>query len=230
VSLIVVAHPNDAAAQRLVEGWRSFGARLLLPRDLSRPGWRFYVGGRGEGWFVAEGERLRTSEIAGVLTRLPVIEGAALPHLHEGDRQYVAAEMNACLIAWLTHLRCPVLNRPSAASMLGPGIGVARWRALASRVGMVLPSHPAGAGEAAELPVAERQVTVIGHRWFGDVAPELGRQAGDLARLAGVELLTVQFAGDMPGSPLVDADLLVDVDRPEIRDALLERYLTPVPA
>jgi len=45
--LVVLAHSHDAAARALVDRWRARDARLMVPRDLSLPGWCHYVGGRG---------------------------------------------------------------------------------------------------------------------------------------------------------------------------------------
>ena len=244
MTLVVLAHPNDAAAARLVHRWRPHGARLMLPRDLSRAGWRMYVGGRGEEWFVADGERCQTSTLRGVLTRLPVVEPAMLPHLHAGDRDYVATEMTAFLIAWLAKLRCTVLNRPTAASMLGPNVGNDRLPSLAARQGIRLVKRSPGSHESAPLPNPCASVTVVGERWFGSIPAALGAQAVRLAAAVGASLMTAQYVaddsrpsdqpdemitgpGDAQGrdggvAALLGAELLVDTDKPEIADAVLE--------
>lgn len=233
MTIVVLAHPNDAAAARLVQRWRAQGALLMVPRDLSRAGWRMYVGGRGEEWFVAEDEPHRTAALRGVLTRLPGLEPGALPHLHPGDRDYVATEMTAFLIAWLSKLKCPVLNRPTASSMLGPNLACDRLPALAARSAIRMPMRATGVDGHGLLPFAAATVSVVGDRWFGDVPQALGVQALRLARTAGARLLTVQFdgvgepaegAGERDGASLVGAELLVDVDRPDIADAVLALF------
>ena len=229
MTIVVLAHPNDDAAARLVQRWRPHGALLMLPRDLSRAGWRMYVGGRGEEWFVAECEAHRSAALRGVLTRLPGFEPGALPHLHPGDRDYVATEMTAFMIAWLSKLTCPVLNRPTASSVLGPNVAYDRLPALAARCAMRMPARAIGIDGRALLPFAAATISVVGDRWFGDVPPALGLQAQRLARAANARLLTVQFddigeQGDGEGASLVGAELLVDVDRPDIADAVLALF------
>lgn len=225
--IVVLAHPNDEAAARLVQRWRPQGALLMLPRDLSRAGWRMYVGGRGEERFVAENEVHRTVALRGVLTRLPALETSALPHLHPGDRDYVATEMTAFLIAWLSKLKCPVLNLPTASSMFGPNLARDRLPALAARSGLRMAAQSTGIDGAARLPFAAATVSVVGERWFGEGPPALGEQALRLARTAGARLMTVQFDGTGQtgdAAAVVGAELLVDIDRPEIADAVLALF------
>jgi len=125
--LLVVAHPRDEGAHFLTDALRSRGARLMVPRDLSIAGWRHYSGGSGEEWAVVSGERVHARDIRGAVVRLPLVRDRDLPHIDVCDREYAAAEMNSFLIAWLTGLSCPVLNRPTAASLLGPDFSHERW-------------------------------------------------------------------------------------------------------
>lgn len=215
MTIAVLAHPRDAAAARFVTAWRSHGARLIVPRDLSRPGWRLYVGGRGEEWFVAEGERLPVRDLRGVLSRLPHIDAAALDHLHENDRSYIASEMTAFLLGWLASLRCPVLNRPTASSMLGPGVSEDHLPFLAAQAGVEL--------TPADRPASRCAMTVVGQRCFGAGDAALVQAAHRVARAARVELATVHF--DAPTAParLTGVELLVDTDDAAIGRAVVER-------
>jgi hypothetical protein len=217
MTIAVLAHPRDASAARLVQAWQAHGARLLLPRDLSRPGWRMYVGGRGEEWFVAGEERLRVASLRGVLARLPAIEARDLDHLHEGDRDYAAAEMGAFLTAWLTALRCPVLNRPSASQLLGPQVGADHLPGLAARAGLSM---------CTRLPLREQvcTVSVVGTRCIGTPPAALARQALRIADAAGASLLTLQFDSAADDAALVSAEPLVDIDDPAIAQAVLDCF------
>ena len=42
--ILVLANSRDLPARRLVETWRAHDARLLTLADLSRAGWRHYLG------------------------------------------------------------------------------------------------------------------------------------------------------------------------------------------
>jgi hypothetical protein len=220
--LVVLAHPRDTAARALVDRWRSRDARLMVPGDLSVPGWRHHVGVQGDEWFVANGERLRADALRGVVTRLPAVRGQDLLHIAVEDREYVAAEMDAFLASWLMRLRCPVLNRPVATSLMGPNRSRERWLLLGAGAGLRPVARRAFAPGAAPA-LATAAVTVVGRRWIGAVAPELGAQALRLAERAGVELLTVQFDATDPDAAFVCADLAIDVSAEEVADALLVR-------
>jgi hypothetical protein len=221
MTIAVLAHPRDAAAARLVTAWRAQGARLIVPRDLSRPGWRQYIGGRGEEWFVAEGERLPVRGLRGVLSRLPVVDPEGLDHLHEGDRSYAATEMTAFLLGWLAGLRCPVLNRPVASSILGPGVSEGHLPFLAARAGLEL--APA-VGQPGGRPGSGCAVTVVGERCLGTGDADLAQAARRVAQVAGAELLTVHFDATAWPARLVGAELLVDTDDPGVAGAVLDRF------
>jgi len=220
--LVVLAHSHDAAARALVDRWRARDARLMVPRDLSLPGWCHYVGGRGEEWCVVNGERMRTDLVRGVVTRLPAIDVQDLPHIAVEDREYVAAEMTAFLASWLTRLRCPVLNRPVATSLMGPNRSRERWLLLGASAGL-RPAVRCSVVPGRTPTYATAMVTVVGRRWVGAVAPELGAQAVRLAERAGVDLLTVQFETPSRDAAFVCADLAIDVSSGELADAVMAR-------
>jgi hypothetical protein len=219
--LIVLADERDAAARRLVEHWRGHGARLMHARDLGSPGWCHGAPGAGESRAAIGGAIVPYCEIAGVVTRIPCVRPVDLPQIAEADREYVAAEYTAFLTAWLDGLRCPVVNRPSAASLLGPVLSQERWLLRAARAGITLSAARYAVPDPVR-PLAEAAVTVVGERWFGRVASELGIQAVRLARHAGVELMTALFSAPRPDAVFVGVDLMIDVT-PEIADALLAR-------
>jgi len=106
----------------------------------------------------------RQRELRGVVTRIANVHASDLAHIVEQDREYVAAELNAFLTAWLDSLRCPVINRPSASSLLGPALSHERWLALArGRLRLAMSRHRVPVDEHPYAPVF---VTVIGDRWF----------------------------------------------------------------
>ncbi len=143
--LVVVAGRHDATAKTFVERHAAAGVALLSSDDLSRPGWRFSLasGGPGpDGAAVVGGHQVATADVAGVLTRLPRVTEAELPGIVPEDRTYVAAEMTAFLLAWLSSLRCPVLNRPTTTCLAGPYWWPAQWVRVAHALGVpVRPVH-----------------------------------------------------------------------------------------
>ncbi|MBZ4422796.1 hypothetical protein [Myxococcus sp. RHSTA-1-4] len=216
--LVVLAHPRDEQARGLVVRWASEGARLLSLLDLSTPGWQHRVGGTGPELAVVGGEQVEVSTFRGVVTRLPGYLDSDLTHIAPEDRSYVASELNAFLASWLSRLPCPVLNRPTASSLMGPSLGLERWLSLAARCGLPLAAARRDLGDGSPRRVAS--VTVVGRRWLGEVDAAVGEQAVRLAMAAGVELLTARFEGPA----FVSAELSIDVGAPAVAEVLLERF------
>jgi hypothetical protein len=231
--IAVVAHPADVASAALVRRWGAHDARLLTSADLSSPGWLVANRG-GASTAVVGGERVTADQIAGVLVRTPAIGGAELGSIVPEDRDYCAAEMTAFLTWWLAGLPIPVLNRPTALSLAGPGWRPATWQLTARRAGL-RPAAPRWRAERhrdlytdarrpAPHPPDRRiaVVTVVGHRPVGPADPLLARQAVALACAANVVALAVAFdlESDPPG--FLWAEPWVDIADPAIADALLE--------
>ncbi|HEY3057553.1 MAG TPA: hypothetical protein VGL99_01125 [Chloroflexota bacterium] len=204
---VVVASSRDRIAARLVARWGADRARLLTCRDLSRAGWRYRPGAADRGVAVIGGQRVPAAEVDGVLVRLPCVSVAELAHIAPVDRPYVAREMTAFLTAWLTDLPCPVVNRPSAACLAGPGWGAQQWRQVTRRLGLAI----VGRGRRSS------SVTVVGERSLG--AASGSASAHRLAEAAAMTLLDVHFD---PQQRVVAIDPWPDVSRPAVADALLE--------
>jgi hypothetical protein len=229
--LLVFANDLDVEARRLVEAWREHDARLVGVLDLSRPGWRLHVGQPGEDVAVVGGEAVPASAISGVLTRRGSVWHAELHHVVAEDREYIAAEMTAFLASFLSRLSCPVVNRPSAVSLMGPSWTPEHWIAAAARAGLALPwatrSYPPPADAPPPtfaLPEGGVQVTVVGDRCLGDVHPALAEGSLRLAALAGAELVAVQWSGPDAGATFLGAHLFPDVSAPDVAEALLARF------
>ncbi|MBW4645746.1 MAG: hypothetical protein KME23_22625 [Goleter apudmare HA4340-LM2] len=166
-------------------------------------------------------------KITGVLIRLPCIFEPELPHIIPEDRAYVAAEMNAFLISWLSRLKCPVLNRPTPTYLLGPAWRPEQWIYAAAQIG--IPVRPRKRkvilSPHVTPPVIEQPgftVTVVGKHCLGTVNKTLAHHARNLADAAKVDLLTVHFSDDQSPAEFLSADLWADISVPEIADAILE--------
>ena len=180
--LLVIAHRGDAAAQALVHRWGGHGAHLLSCEDLSLPGWCHYLGDLSASTAVIGGRIVGIERITAVLTLLPCVTADQLIHIVPGDRLYVAAEMTAFLVSWLSELPCPVLNRPSAGCLMGPNWGLPQWVHAAAQAGIpVHPLHRRVALSADPAPefteVTPTTVTVIGGRCLGEADSTLAMHA-----------------------------------------------------
>ncbi|GHO68395.1 hypothetical protein KSC_072870 [Ktedonobacter sp. SOSP1-52] len=239
--LLIVAHRWDTSARRLAQRWTDAGHRagLLTSADLLTPHWQFVTGQALTSTACIAGERVAGEEISGVLMRLASISARELPELAEQDRAYAADEMTAFLRSWLTELSCPLLNRPTAVSLAGPAWRHERWLAAAARIGIpVVPlykqavalgtrtSEPATDLEPGAQPAeGTAQITVIGEQCLSDGDPSLQSQARLLARVAGVELVTLHFSGAERGAAFVAADTWPDISaNPRLEPAVLAYF------
>jgi hypothetical protein len=231
----VLAGRGDLAAAALVHRLTADRARLMTCADLAKPGWRVEPSDPTAGRAVLGGELVPTRWITGVLTRLPAVTERELPMIDPADRAYSAAEMTAFLSYWLTALPCPVLNRPTASTLCGPGWRTERWLLAADRLGIAgqprrrrVSAFGTEADCSGSEPVAPAEltsVTVVGRRCFGTTEPELARQAQALADAAGVQLLVAHFRRIGPDHQLIDAHPWVDLHQPEITTAI-DDYFT----
>jgi len=231
--LVVVASRSDTAARALCERAPPGTAQLLSWRDLSTTGWRYYSDpDDGRDGAVIGGRPTSTAEISAVVTRCPAVPPHELGHIVPADRTYVAAEMTALLVAWLTRLRCPVLNRPRDGCLCGPRWPPERWTMLAASLGLhavpvsrrAVPGLAPSASRPAAPPGFElNTVTVVGpHAHASGDAPEtLADAAVTLARAAGVTLLKTEFAVRGTEYWFLGAGLDVDLAAAPVADALL---------
>jgi hypothetical protein len=222
--LVVVASRYDRHAQMLVSDHGE--ARLLTSEDLSSRGWRFEPGGGGDSSAVIGGEVVDCRDVEGVLTRLPCVFAGDLVNIVPDDRGYVAAEMTAFLAAWLSNLKCPVLNRPTPLCLSGPFLRRERWVHTAAHLGIpVLPvnRHAPTSVDETTSPASPGLVSVslVGDACVGKADERLASQTRTLARSVGVDLLRARFTSPAEGSLFVDADYWADLSDPEIAAAIL---------
>jgi hypothetical protein len=228
--LVVVASRLDMAATRFVAANADSGVLLMTPADLSQQGWKFHLGGPMGSTAVVAGRPIKATAIAAVMTRLPAVSDHDLPHIVPSERAYVAAEMNAFLLAWLTSLTCPLLNRPTPQCLSGPLWRQEKWVLTANRLG--IPSRPVARqvpsneliGAASSEP-AGTTIAVIGRKHVGAGDGVLVKRAHALAEAAAVDLLAVQFDGDGPDARFVDANLWPDLGDDNIAEAVIALML-----
>ena len=233
-TIIVFANRWDANARSFARRYRAQGVRLLTPENLSRSGWVYSLDNRSEHAQAAVvGGVISSERIGGVLTRLSCVSELDLPQIVSTDRAYVAAEMTGFLLAWLTSLPCPVLNPPTPGCLAGRSWHYGQWVHAASQLGMPVEKVHKRIGPLQRSYSRKRPrvsapsgvtVTMVGTQCFGTVSPVLLHQTRALAKVAGVDLLAVQFAGPDPDAAFVRASLWPDIADHRIAEAVL-RYL-----
>jgi hypothetical protein len=236
--LVIVASQWDPAPRAFASHCAAQEVGVLTPRDLSVAGWRQRLNSMESGIVVVDRKLVPQREITGVLTLLPRVVEQELVDIVPGDRRYVASEMTAFLLFWLSRLKCPVLNRPTPTCLAGPYWREEKWVRVAAQAGIPVrpvrrqaaPSASGDAGLSALGASAKEEflpesatVTVIGKRIFGEADPGLCRQAQHLAELAGVELLSVRFSSPRRDAHFVSADTFPNLSDNALADAVLDR-------
>jgi len=212
VVVVVIASRLDPRARELVAHWSSAKAALLSAEDLCSAGWTFSLSDPAAGTAVVAGRRVRVAEIRGVVTRRPAVLAEELDRIEAEDREYVAAEINAFLVAWLTALPCRVFNRPTPRSLTGPGWTRLHWAAAAARAGV-----PWGAAADGH------DVIVCGTTCVGARSSAESDRALALARAAAVDLLGVRIAEGNIRAATTQPSL----DDEAVRSLVLARLLGP---
>ncbi|HMD20707.1 MAG TPA: hypothetical protein VKH40_10315 [Alloacidobacterium sp.] len=220
---MILATRQDETAAWLANRWQPHGAVVVSAADLSMSGWSLDLCSPAKSSACIGGRKVTNQNIDGVLTRMPCVHEQELNHIVPLDRQYVASEMTAFLLAWLSSLACPVLNRPTPDSLGGPGWRREGWVHLANRLG--IPVAAVRRNAANRKNDAEDQTTceviVVGDQCFGEAAPPLIENARMLAKAAGTGLLTVHFSGAAADSVFVSASPWPNLASPMIADAVL---------
>lgn len=226
--IVIAANRWDQTPAAIVSRWGEHDVGVVTAEDLSLAGWRQHLHGIDQDAALVGRRVLPQKEITGVLTLLPCVFEEELVDIAPEDRSYVAAEMTAFLLFWLSRLQyqCPVLNRPTASCLSGPNWRREQWIYAAAQAGIPVESlrrHTAlSAFSNEEAEPSSATVTVIGRRIFGEVELDLHRQARRLADQAGVELLAVRFSGPECGASFVSADSFPDFSDEGLADAVLE--------
>jgi len=222
--IVIFASRFDKSASSLAERWKTYDASLLTCEDLSVAGWRHFLHSESSNFAVVSGQIVDVADIDAVLIRWPGVFAQELIQIATDDRDYVANEMMAFLVSWLSSLRCPVINKPTPVNLSGPAWRLEQWTHAAARLAIPVKTarrHVARNLNATPAPEpADATVIVVGDRCFGDVDPLLLEQSRQLARAAGVSVIKVGFSGLEAGSFLTGVDLVPDLTEEAI-DAVL---------
>ena len=229
--LIILAKQEDQSAKWLAGRWRKHDAVVVSPPDLSQSGWAHYVGSPHCSRLRIRALDLKEEDLCGVLVRIASVEPEDLQHIAEPDRPYVAAEMTAFLLAWLSGLPCPVLNRPTSQCLGGPAYRREQWVHFAGRLG--IPRAPVRRDTRLITTNLEDhsgcELIVVGNTCLGDADWTLMASARRLADNAGADLLSVEFTGPTADSEFVTATPWPNLGSPRIADAVLSYFVENYP-
>ncbi len=134
---------------------------------------------------MVAGSVVDVRDICAVVTRRPAVISDELLNIDHADRGYLTAEINAFLVAWLSALTCPVVNRPTTTCLCGPPWSDVHWQLAASRAGV--------AWHAAADDAEATDVLVCGMTTVGTRRRDESDAAIRLAAEAGVTMLAARF-------------------------------------
>lgn len=224
--IVVVASAYDVRARNIVAHWGNHCATMLTAEDLCLPGWRLSVPLSPPLTAVIGGRTVPAEQIRGILTLRPCVFPEELKSIQSVHRKYVAAELNAFFLAWLTAQSCPVLNRPTACCLSGPNWRPEQWARAAAQLGIPAQTRRYVPDENA-VPMAEESLEVIavGEHCFGCEDSILRDRTLGLAKAAGMELLSVRFSADR--SRFLSASAWPALTDPAVLDAVRQRLESP---
>ena len=116
---------------------------------------------------LADGRRISSTELSGVLNRLQTVPAGQLGRAAASERTYAQAELEALHVSWLAALECPVINRPKPHGLCGAYRSDLEWTMLAAQAGLPVGSNldnlhqPVGDRSGAERPGAHHSKTVL---------------------------------------------------------------------
>ncbi|MBK9259905.1 MAG: hypothetical protein IPM54_08725 [Polyangiaceae bacterium] len=219
--ILVLANRADEGAAALVDRWQYVGARIVLPEMLSAWGFSYRAGGKESARAMVDCD-VDESCIRGVLVRMHAALPSDVTYVRASDRSYVATEMTAFLLAWLSALSCPVLGRPTSTSLAGPMLRPEQWLHVAGKAGVpVRPVRRSSRQSNQEKPIVTEVVTVVENECIGARSEALADRALAVARAANARLVTTYFEGPLDNPVFVHADTWVDLDDPDIEGAVL---------
>jgi len=193
--VLVLASRLDRTAASWVARYARSDAALMTCDDLCSPGWIFDPARVQEGTAMVGGRPVPVDGLRGVLTLLPAVTEIELPRIVEAERAYVASEIQAFLVAWLSALQCPVINRPTPTCLTGPGWARERWLQAAAAAGFDT-AHWSRSSEQAALSrdeeSADVRATVVGRICIG-LPGGPAERALELARQTRTEILTLSL-------------------------------------
>ena len=228
--LAILASCCDDLAKDLVAQWSSLDAILLTPASLSQFGWRCDWDG-DRSYLVINKEIICSTQLSGVLVLLPWVWPDELTHISASERTYVAAEMTAFLSGWLSSLKCPVINQPTANCLIGPQWRLHHWLQAANKAGLdIVPKRhkvTPGGNELISISSVNElvTVTVVGDACLGVLEDlSIAHSITQIARIAGVTALSA-YLGRIDGKlKFCGGSLLPPIDIPEAAMAMYSYF------
>jgi hypothetical protein len=206
---------TDQAALWAAEGLRTRGLDPLVwvsPEGLAGSRcWEHRVNRTGADIAItlADGSRLESKAVRGVLNRLVTVPYEPLRHVEPEDCEYASQELTAFFLSWLHALPCPVLNRATPQGLSGSWRHRSEWVWLSAQAGLPTPRYRQSSLSDEEVRDAKGTspagavvtVLAVGQHVVGESAPpSILNGCRRLAHLTGTPLLGIEFTADSDGA------------------------------
>jgi hypothetical protein len=168
---------------------------------------------------VVAGQKVALSGIEAAVSTMDTVTSGDLPQIVREDRAYVAAEMRAFLLAWLTTIPCPVLNRPTPLSLAGCGWRPEQWALAAAAHGIPTETVVEPPDDRADADVTFT-VSQVGDEVADAPSDIVARWMRQLMVTARMRTLQARFRDGTPPR-LISATVVPDFRRAELAAAAL---------
>jgi hypothetical protein len=217
---LILADDTDSSARWLYQQLKrdarldvQLASAITLASNIS---WAFRAAppGTNPDFILADGQRVPTDRLDGVLnrlTRIPSVRGTAAPDRAacEGD-----PEQTAHFVNWMYSLSIPVLNRPDILNLTGIWRRASDWTVMASVAGLLPapfraetpPAYHAEVALAADPRIdgMNRTVFVVGGRVLGeDVPASIADGCVCLSHILNCDLIAAHFCVNRAGAWLI---------------------------
>jgi len=228
--LVISNVANDAAAALV--GMFPPGAASLVTASNFSESFRaaISVGDFSRSRITLGGAEIEAGEITGVVTTVSHLLPQEFYYIEPADRDYVCAEVSALLTYFLSELRCPKLNPPTARRLSGIGMHRIEWLKAARGCGIPLwpvrLRNAVPAAEAGSRGLGYLRSTIIGGSIVEERTPDaVAAHMRALSRAFSMPYLSGLFVSpDATDHFLADLASVPDVSTPENREAMV-RYL-----
>lgn len=227
--IIVISNIFNEAVPALINRFPKGTVSLFTSRDLSKRGTSIHFNNFDKGSIVVSGKKILIRNISGVLTLIANIYPQELVQINKEDREYVSCEMNAFLTWFLSQLKCPMLNRPSATCFSGQLWKTEYWIKLAIESGIPVDTlvRNNSLPKKHKKPVEDKfiSVTLIGKKVYGTAIKEIKNYTLLLASAVKLNLLKVIFKKTASGKyKFYNATQFPDVTDQRVSNAIIEFF------
>lgn len=233
--LLVLCDPADKPALWAGQQLRKRGvmpvefvspAELLLARRLA-----YHAENGKPVYAVAElsrGRNIDTRQLRATINRANRIEYPQIRFAAARDRNYVQAEMDAVMLAWLGALPNPVFNPADPSGWCGPLLHPFAWALHAQATGFTTPTYRCGYSGLAHPAPSNQPMSihlVFAEQTFPALALPLRQAAIALAARVGIPLMGITLAWSPDGK----ATFIEATPMPDLRlggDAFIDTFIS----